>query len=304
VSVATAAEAFGVSENQLRADVELLFCCGLPGGGPGDLIDIDLGADTITVLDPQTLDRPLRLSGDEAQALLVAVRALADVPGLTERAALERVLAKLANANATGRQEHGAPEPAEPQVVVALEAGDSQALPVLRSALTARQRVRLRHLAATREVATERDVDPMRLLAREGHWYFEGWCHLAEAVRLFRVDRIESAELLAEPADPPPDAVPRDLADGLFQPRPNDTLVELELRGPARWVADYYACESVRELPDGALAVTLRTPDPGWLVPLLLRLTGRGTVVEPQWLADRVRESAEQALAAYSIQPN
>ncbi|MFD1051031.1 oxygenase MpaB family protein, partial [Kibdelosporangium lantanae] len=35
-----AAADFGVSEKQLRKDLELLWMCGLPGYGPGDLIDL------------------------------------------------------------------------------------------------------------------------------------------------------------------------------------------------------------------------------------------------------------------------
>ena len=52
----------------------------------------------------------------------------------------------------------------------------------------------------SRDETTERDVDPMRLARVEGHWYLEGWCHRAQDVRLFRVDRIEDLEVLDVPA--------------------------------------------------------------------------------------------------------
>lgn len=293
VSVAEAAAAFAVSERAVRADLELLFCCGLPGGSPGDLIDIALDGDSITVLDPQTLDRPLRLTVDEAIALLVAVRALADVPGLSERDALERVLAKLDAAVG------GVP----PAVEVSLDRPEGGAFTALRQGVDERRRVHLRYLGAARDEVTERDVDPMRLLLRDGHWYFEGWCHLAEAVRLFRADRVEAVEVLDAPSAPPPGAVPRDLADGLFRPAPEHTLVELELSGPARWVADYYPCEYASEHngPNGStLRVGLRTPDPAWVRSLVLRLGGRGRVVGPPSLAEDVASYAERALEAYA----
>ena len=35
VAIATAAADFGVSEEQLRRDLQLLWMCGLPGHGPG-----------------------------------------------------------------------------------------------------------------------------------------------------------------------------------------------------------------------------------------------------------------------------
>ena len=39
VQTSEAAALFGVSEEQLRRDLNLLWVCGLPGHGPGDLID-------------------------------------------------------------------------------------------------------------------------------------------------------------------------------------------------------------------------------------------------------------------------
>ena len=43
--------------------------------------------------------------------------------------------------------------------------------------------------------------------------------------------------------------------------RPTTALVELELSAAGRWVAEYYPCEAVTDLEDGRLRVTLRTPD-------------------------------------------
>jgi predicted DNA-binding transcriptional regulator YafY len=292
-SIAAAAAAFGTSSQEISADVDLLFCCGLPGGGPGDLIDFAFQGDTVTVLDPQLLDRPLRLDADEAMALLVAVRALADVPGLTERDALERVAAKLEAAV-------GGVQP----VVVALTEADPAVLATLRAGLETGRRLHLTYLGAHRDAVTERDVDPLRLANRTGHWYLDGWCHLAEATRVFRVDRIEAAVLLDVAAAPPPDAVPRDLADGLFVPAPDDALIELELSAGALWVADHYPCESITPLPAGGARVALRTPDTAWIVGLALRLGGLGRVLSPPELVAAVRAEAERALAAYAGQPD
>ena len=49
VGVAEAARDFGVPEKQLRKDLELLWMCGLPGYGPGDLIDLAFEGDRVRV---------------------------------------------------------------------------------------------------------------------------------------------------------------------------------------------------------------------------------------------------------------
>ena len=151
-----------------------------------------------------------------------------------------------------------------------------------------------------RDEATERDVDPMRVVNIDAHWYLEGWCHVAEGVRLFRLDRIESIEVLDEDGTPPADARPRDLDAGVFTPSPTDLLVRLRLEPGAAWVSDYYPTERVEWLEGGSSLVSLRTADTAWLRRLLWRLGSQATVLEPASLAAEVRAGAQGALRAYA----
>ena len=111
----------------------------------------------------------------------------------------------------------------------------------------------------------------MRLLVVDGRTYLEGWCRRAEGVRLFRLDRMLSVDVLDVPAEVPESAEPVDVDAGLFRASPSDVLVELELGPAARWVAESYPCETVTELGDGRLRIGLRTPDTGWLRRLALQ---------------------------------
>src|SRR3984885_2673699 len=146
----------------------------------------------------------------------------------------------------------------------------------INAAIAAGRRVHLRYYVPGRDEATERDVDPLRLLVVEGRPYLEGWCLRAEAMRLFRLDRVLSLDVLDTPAAPPAEAVGVDVDQGLFRPSPDDVHVTIELSAAGRWVAEYYPCESVTDLPDGRLRVVLRTPDTGWGRRLALRLGGGG----------------------------
>ena len=49
ITLAEAAEDHGITDRQLRDDLELLWLCGLPGYGPGDLIDMAFVGDSVTV---------------------------------------------------------------------------------------------------------------------------------------------------------------------------------------------------------------------------------------------------------------
>lgn len=301
VEVARAAEDFGVTEEQLRLDLDLLWMCGLPGHGPGDLIDLSFEGETVTVTFDAGMTRPLRLSSDEALSLQVALQTLAEVPGLTERDVVERTLAKI-EAAAT-------PTPAgRGGVAVApdrdgLRPGTEERLKTLRRALDTGRALHLTYYVAGRDETTDRVVDPMQLLLVEGRTYLEAWCRSSGDVRLFRLDRIDAADVLDEAATVPPGVAPRDAADGVFTPSAEHTPVTLRLGPGARWVADYYPCEQVRE--DGPdLIVVLRAADDGWARRLVLGLGASVELLGPPELAVAIREEAQRTLARYTAAEN
>ncbi|HET7659306.1 MAG TPA: YafY family protein [Oryzihumus sp.] len=294
VDIEEAAREFGVSREQVEADLMLLFVCGTPGHMPDDLIEAEWEGGKVYLGNADTIDRPLRLGVDEALALIVGLRALAAVPGIGDRDAVDRALAKLESAT-------GSVAAAATHISVAIDTGAAAAtLGEARRALTGHRRVHLRYLVAGRDEATERDVDPMRVVNFDGHWYLEGWCHRAEDVRLFRFDRIEALTVLDVDGTPPADARPRDLDSGVFTPHPTDLLVRLHLQPGAAWVADYYPTESAEPDGHGGQVVALRTADTAWLRRLMWRLGGQATVLEPPALADEVADGARAALEAYA----
>ncbi|HEY2552553.1 MAG TPA: WYL domain-containing protein [Streptosporangiaceae bacterium] len=294
VSLAETAAAFGVSERQLVDDLNMLWCVELRSPDPYCPIDLSYEGGEIVVSQAESIGRPLRLDTDEASALLVALRTLAEVPGLGDRSALSRTIAKLEAAA-------GEAASVSEQLAVQLDGrAPGEVLAELTDALNRGRRLHLSYYVPGRDEATERDVDPMRLLMVEGRSYLEGWCRSAEAVRLFRLDRVLGIEVLDVPASVPGGAQPRDVDQGLFRPSAQDVRVVLELSPAGHWVAEYYPCEEVTDLGDGVLRASLRTPDTQWVRRLALRLGEDGRVVAPVSLAAEVRDDAAAALAQYA----
>lgn len=281
------AREFGVSAGQLRDDLNLIFVCGLPGHSPGDLMEVDIFDERITLTNADVLARPLRLSAEEGLALVVALRTMVGLPDVADP--VLRALTKLEEAVApitdTGVQ-----------VVVEEE----KVLQTVSGALHAGRRLHLSYYVPGRDEVTERDVDPIEVHSVDGRYYLEGYCRLAADLRVFRLDRVRAAEVLEVAGEVPDDVVPRDFSAGVYQPGPTDLRVRLRLAPAGRWVADYYPCESVREAGGGELEVTLRTADTGWLVRLMLGLGGAGRVLEPAGLGEQVRAAAAAALANYA----
>ena len=295
VAVAEAARDFGVPERQLRSDLELLWMCGLPGYGPGDLIDLSFEGERVRVTFTAGMVRPLRLTTDEAVALVVALRTLLELPGLAEREAVSRALAKV-SATAGHAADRVTP------VAVSVDARE-EALAVVRDGLERKRALHLHYYVPTRDERTERTVDPMRLLLVDGRWYLEAWCRRAEGVRLFRLDRVDDVVVLDEPAAAPPQAHERDVENGVYQPAPDSPAVRLRLSRSARWVADYYPVDSVAPVqePPGGLAVTVRTADLAWARRLVASLGGEAVVDEPAELAAEIAADARAALRRYGV---
>ncbi|WP_175410708.1 YafY family protein [Streptomyces sp. TRM64462] len=288
--VGDVARAFGITEAELIADLDVLPMCGTSFRG-GDLLDIDTDGEQIWWHNPDDVAAPLRIAADEATALLVAARAVATLPGLREgdREALLRATAKLEAAA-------GEAAGASSRLSVTFESEGGVFAEVDR-AISERRRLWLRYYSPARDELTEREVDPIRLFA-VGHTYMEAWCRLSEARRTFRLDRVAEIRLLDEPSAPPEIEL-RDLSEGLVQPSADDPEVVVEVGPGGRWVAEYYPHDSADELPDGGLRITLRTPDPASLRRLALRLGRDGRIVSPSALAESARQAARDALAAY-----
>ncbi len=299
-----AAKALGVTPQQLLADLKVLLMCGLPGGYPDDLIDVDL--ETLEVEDEETgevitvngvisvsnadyLSRPLRLTPTEASALIVALRTLRASAASETREVVDRTLAKLESAAATRTppvENADAPDPL----------ADLRIL--LDRAVAVHRQVRITYYVPTRDEESERVVDPLEVQSRGGATYLRAFCHSAEAPRLFRLDRVHDAELLDTPMTTEPDR-PSAASPFTFETAADAEVVTLRLAPAARWVTEYYPVVDVRPRRGGVLEVDLAVSDERWLRRLLLRLAPHAEVIAPDGYAEQFASAVRAALDRY-----
>ena len=306
VRVDDAAQALGVDPDQLFRDLKVLFMCGLPGGYPDDLIDVDIDAlegpdgvrtdGVIRVSNADYLARPLRLNPTEASAVIVALRALRNGAKDDTREVVDRALGKLEAAAAEGGAAGGAA-----QIDPGADADTDLALLArrLQGAADRGRHVRLSYYVPSRDEQSDRVVDPRGVVTAEGHLYLDAWCHSAEAPRLFRLDRIDRADVLDEPVETPQEG-PRDLGDGIFSQSSDVTPVTLLLEPEARWMTEYYPVEEIREVGQDRIEVVLLVADERWLTRLLLRLAPHARVVSPEGFADSFTDAAQRTLSLYA----
>jgi proteasome accessory factor C len=268
-TVSETCDRFGISERDLIADLNLLFMCGVYPYTPDALIDVDLDGGRVWVRFADWFRRPLRLTPPEGLALVAAARALLGVPGDAspdDRGALASAVSKLEMVLGAGGEE---------ALDVELGAASAEVLSTLQQAAGEHRKVLVDYYSFGRDEVGERVVRPWRLFSSGGHWYLLAWCEKVADRRLFRVDRARSAVLLEEHFEAPDDLGPVTVYEG----RPEDPLVVLDLAPGAHWVVERYPNEGTTDLGEGNVRVRLRASSRAWLERLLLRAGPDATVV-------------------------
>ena len=292
ISAAEAAADLGVSIKQLMADLNQLWMCGLPGYGPGDLIDLSFSEDSIEVTFSAGMDRPLRLTSPEATAVLVALRTLVEVPGMVDPEAARSAIAKIESAAGAVGQPAGEPAAVETEA-------ESPAAAAVRDAVRRHRALAIEYYSASRDTSSHRIVDPIRVVFIGDHSYLEAWCRTAEGLRLFRFDRIDDATALDERAAPPPPAVRAGPDTSLFDADPSLPSATLRVAPSASWMFDYYPMRALDELPDGSWMAEMTYASEEWMARLVLGFGSAVRVLAPASLAQQVRSGAAAALEAY-----
>ncbi len=277
-------ERFGyASDAEVVKDLQLIFLTGLPGYGPGDLIDVDIFEDEVTIDSADYFARPMRLTPTEALGLLAAGSTFiaSDQASPELRSAME----KLSRAIGAQMDDH-----------VLVDVPTPPTVELLRSAIEETKLVEITYVAITTNEHTTRVVEGESVFFNLGRWYFSGFCRYADADRLFRVDRIDTVQVLDELYEP-------SVADASsivrYEPSPDDHVVEFTVGTASRWVTEYYPVEA-SPLPDGRQHVTMRVSDPLVAARLLLRLGSDAVLLSGDTVAAALEDLRGRVLLRYA----
>jgi predicted DNA-binding transcriptional regulator YafY len=245
---------------------------------------------------------PLIFSPEEATVLYMGANLMRQVWGQTYHDAATAATAKLDNVLPDDlRQEV---DRAQQRLYVGgLTAIDyrphGSTIHCLRRCIIERHCVRLCY-QSFRQQQTERMVAPYALALRWGLWYLVGHCHLRDALRTFRVDRIHSAEPCGQGFEIPDDFdLEGYMARTMDYEQNYDVVVYLRPR-LAPMVREHHGhWMQIDDHDDGAITVRFRTGGLDWATGWVLSLGAEAKVIAPDELAARVRRAAQGVLARY-----
>jgi len=276
----------GADPMQVRDDFELLFLSGV-GTGPGEMIDLEYSWKGVNIKDDQGMTTPLRLSPAEASALLILLDSLETMPGLVDgravRTAAEKIRA-VTKSQAVGDAEH---------------TGEAGVAGTVAEALATKRKLRITYFSASSDTVTEREIDPASLFHQSGATYLHAAQH--GEMRTFRLDRIQSAELLDAPSAATDFDTDFDPADPFGMA--DRAQAKLLIHPDATWLADYWEIE-LDNAPEhagasgGWIPASMRYGSDDWLVRFCLSQSDRVRIVEPAALADEAMSRVHRGLDA------
>jgi proteasome accessory factor C len=276
-------ERFGYTEEQLTKDLNTIFVCGLPGYGPGDLMEAYIDEDEVIIDAADFFSKAPRLTPFEALGLLASGMT---VVGSGEGSpALESAVRKLSKVVM--------PDADTTLTVDVLD--QSRHVGTLRDAAADHKVVHIVYRSVGKEETTERDIEPWSVFVTLGRWYVHGHCRLVGGSRTFRVDRIRELQVLDETFERP-EKVP---TPGVgYLPSKDDVTCVIELDARARWVLEYYPVEVIRE-SSTTTRIRFHSPDAEVPARLLLRLGSHARLVEGAEVAVRIGEIGAALLSRY-----
>ncbi len=274
---------FGYTRRALIEDLNLVFVCGLPGYGPGDLMVAYVDEDEVVVDMADYFSQALRLSAAEALALLAAAKTLIAThqapPAL--HSAVEKLTAVLGIV--------------EDDTIAVEIAGESDLVRMLRQAAVEGEVIDLTYTSLGKGETTRRLVEPWSVFTTLGNWYLSGFCRFAGAERVFRVDRIRSATATEERFTPNPEPPPPTLR---YTPSEEDVRATIRLEQDAAWVVDYYPVDVVSTDP---LIIRFSASDPSVVARLLVRLGSDAILLEGDETAAATASLRSRVLTRYGV---
>ena len=268
------AHKFNISTETLYEDLNLLFCCGLPGYTPLELIDLSFDDGYVSVLEPQELDVPRKLSKQELLRLHLGLEVCGKyAPHQKPRInKLQDQISKLMTSSAP--------------IEIVMEESEAK-LKVILEAITSNSALKFKYVSAKSDSLSERIISPNAVSESLNHIYVEGIETISGLEKSFRLDRISEISLAALDTSKliKHQSTLRGSAVKLYI----DAAAHNFLNANASIILESHYRENGYE-------ITLRAVSENWLISEVFAYGGRIRVIEPKGLGKRIAEIAKSRL--------
>ena len=291
-AIADVAAAVGVEPGQVLSDLASISERFDTPGGFVEGVSILVEDDTVCVT-TQEFRRPMRLTMSELCALELGLTMLRRERTPAEQGPIDRALEhlRMAITQVPSNERHEGTRWADLS-----DAGAAEHLATIRAAIAERRKLELTYRAGGATESSTRTIAPHSLVFAEQMWYLVATAD-DEALRFFRLDRVEAVRLLDETFERDVGAAQRVLEAG--RAFASDTARRMTVRySPriARWVAER---EGAALAEDGSLTLEHPLADDAWAVRHVLQYGPDAEVLAPEslrvLLSERLNDASGRA---------
>lgn len=287
VAVADMARDFGLTVDELNADLDIIYNAGDYSRGYDELVEVTRADGYVSIAGADPLARPMTFTASEISALLIGLEAVADSRGGFSVSGIEALRTKLAAMVPEGAAQGGQPS----------ESSRDHENPTLMRILDAhatKHPVRIMYSPAARHGISIRDIEPREVTSKYGALYVRAYCRLAGAEREFRSDRIVDSWECTDPAAP----ATGDFTTPLDVALENWPTVTLAIGPKARWILDAFNASELRAEPNSTRVIARITPSSSHaLLAAIFETDGEAEVLDPDHIRSAIRGVAETKVA-------
>ncbi len=249
---------------------------------------------------------PLVFTPDEAVAVYLGTSLVREMWGKLYQESAQGAMAKLDNV-LPDEQRHEIAWARRTMITAGIHRAPlDAATPILekvRRAIREQRCVEMVYRSGSRPEPHRRKVDPYALVHRWGWWYMFGHCHLRDAVRSFRLDRVVELTLSDVTFRIPADFdIQEQISKGLDSPTQMQWRMRFTPAGADVARQNHSIWDTLEEQADGSVIVAMSAPDMQWAASMVMSFGPLVTVVEPEELRRVVCEWVKEIAARYGTQ--
>ncbi|WP_248928537.1 helix-turn-helix transcriptional regulator [Paenibacillus hamazuiensis] len=295
VNAQTLADKFEVSLRTIYRDLETINTAGIP-------IVSYTGTDGgYEIMEQFRIDRQI-VTFEDLQSILIALRGVqASLDDKEMDGLLTKIKALIARSEQNRMEELGDTLMFDTNLWHGGGLKDRSILSSLRQAAKNRSVVSFLY-TNTEGIGEEREVEPIGLAWKGYAWYLYAYCRLRSDYRTFRLSRLSGLRIHLEHFANR--GVRMEELDARWGNKETGPLVHLVLRFKARLrvrVEEAFGLDKVETQEDGTLLVKASYPDNHWMYGMLLSYGPDVQVLEPPFVAEKIRDLGEQIFNNYPL---
>ena len=284
IAVSELAKEFGVTENEIAADLELVFMCGLPQYTDLELIDLSFESGSVTVREPQNLDKPRRLNGEELSILVMGLDVLKGqlqdpikVEKISElQHRLKALLQNISGAN-----------------VLYVDERDLPFLSIINDAIRSNERLEITYLNISKDEVTSRRISPIEVFQQGDEFLLLTWCYKSKANRTFAISRILSCAKFDNLSITNEDVI----AEGELE---DSDAIEITFKYDRAALSFIEAVkERLTQHDEVGKVAVIEVWDSEWMLRNVMANSSHLTILEPKALSVAISNRAKLALSNY-----